>query len=299
MTESPYEILGVSKTASDDAIRQAYRKLARKYHPDVNPGDTKAETQFKRVASAYEVLNDPERRRAYDEFGEDSLKGGFDPEKARSYQQWKQARNRGAESFGADSFSFDLGDLFGFGASRGRSPMRGQDIRAVVDMDLRQALTGGELRVDVPQKGPLTVRIPPGADTGSTIRLRGKGSPGPGGGPAGDVVIEMRVRPHPLVRRDGNDLFMAVPVTLDEAFNGGTIEVPTFTGTVSVRIPPGSQSGTRLRLRGKGVQRKKANGDFYIEIDIRLPDTQDKALAEAIRNSASAYAKPVRGGLQL
>lgn len=312
MAESLYDILGVSRTASADEIRRSYRKLARKYHPDVNPGDASAEASFKKVAAAYEVLSDEDKRKAYDEFGDEALKGGFDPDKARAYRDWQRRRTAGARPFqepfresGAAGFSDasrfdfgDLGDLFGFGRPP-RGPQRGADVRAVVDMELAQAIAGGEVKLDVPGRGVMTVRIPPGADTGSTVRLAGKGAPGEAGAPAGDLVLEMRVRPHPVMRREGLDLSMRVPVTVDEAYNGATIEIPTFDGPVKLTIPPRSQAGQRLRLRGKGVQRKDRRGDLFVELDVRVPDRQDDAVADAMRRAAGAYSKPVRQELRL
>lgn len=314
MSESLYDILGVAKTASDADIRSAYRKLARKYHPDVNPGDTAAEDTFKKVSAAYEVLSDADKRKAYDEFGEESLKGGFDPGKARAYQKWQQQRSRGAEpfagggdgswrragggGFGGGGMDFDLDELFGGRRARPRAA-RGPDVHAMVDMDLKQAIKGGEVSLDVPGRKPISVRIPPGADDGSIIRLRGKGGAGPGGAPAGDLVIETRVRPHPFVRREGQDLFMRLPVTLAEAYSGATIEVPTFDGPVKLRVPPLSQPGQKLRLRGKGVPRKDQSGDLYVELDVRLPDRADPTLEEAIRASRDAYSTPVRKEIEL
>jgi curved DNA-binding protein len=149
-------------------------------------------------------------------------------------------------------------------------------------MDLGQAIAGGEVRLEVPgHDKPVTVRIPPGADEGSIIRLKGMGGKSPGGGPPGDLVIVTRVRPHPVVRRDGLDLTMRVPVTLNEAYNGATIEIPTFDGPIKLRIPPRSQSGAKLRVRGKGVPRKAERGDLFVELDVRLPDREDERLAEA------------------
>lgn len=315
MKENLYDILGLSKSASSDDIRKAYRKLARKYHPDVNPGDKEAEATFKKVAAAYDVLGDDEKRKLYDEFGEESLAGGFDPEKARAYQSWKQARSQGARPFrgqSSEGVEFDFGDLFGFAGGadvgggagfgrrgRGRGPVRGPDMHAMVDMDLRQAITGGEVSLDVPGKGPVKVRIPPGADSGSVIRLRGKGAPGPQGGQPGDLVIETRVKPHPRVKREGLDLHLVLPVTLDEAYNGATVEVPTFTTSVKLRIPPLTQPGAKLRVRGHGVPRKDKKGDLIVELDVRLPDKASDELAEAIKASRDAYSIPVRKELVL
>jgi curved DNA-binding protein len=308
MAEDLYKVLGVAKGASDDEIRSAYRRLARKYHPDVNPGDSKAESKFKQVAAAYEVLSDADKRKAYDEFGEDSLRGGFDAEQARAYQDWQRARSSGGEPFRRQrapkgggqrpaDFGFDLGDLFGFGRERGA--LRGADIRATVDMDLRQALAGGEVALDIPGHGRTTVRIPPGADDGSTLRIAGKGAPGSGGGPHGDLVITVALRPHPVVERKGLNLYYRVPVTLDEAYNGATIEIPTFDGPVKLRVPERSQNGAKLRLAGKGVQRKDKQGDLIVELDVRLPDQADEGLAEAARKASRAYSQPVRKELRL
>jgi len=295
MAANLYETLGVAKDASTEDIRKAYRKLARKLHPDVNPGDKTAEDKFKQASSAYEVLSDPKRRAAYDEFGDASLQSGFDPAKAREYARWQDTRQRRARDFDEGPVEFDFSELF----NRGRGPTRGADLHGVVDMDLRQAVEGGEVGFDVPGQGTVRVRIPPGADTGSVIRIPGKGAPGARGGPPGDLVIETVVRPHPRLRRDGLDLHLTVPVTLDEAYNGATVEVPTFDGPVLVKVPPRSQTGTRLRLRGKGVKRKDQRGDLLVDLEVRMPDQADERLAEALRASRDAYSKPVRQELTL
>ncbi|MCE9579621.1 MAG: DnaJ domain-containing protein [Deltaproteobacteria bacterium] len=297
MAESLYDILGVKKDAAPDAIRSAYRKLARKNHPDVNPGDTAAEDRFKKIAAAYEVLSDASKRSAYDEFGDASLAGGFDPAKAREYARWQDTRRERAQTFDDGPVEFDFAEMFGRGRPRG--PSRGPDLHATLQMDLRQALEGAEISLEVPGQGTIRVRVPKGADNDSVIRLPGKGAPGVRGGPPGDLVIETVVAPHPLVERDGLDLHLRLPVDLDEAYNGGAIEVPTFDGPVMLKVPPRSQTGTKLRLRGKGVSRKDARGDMIVALDVRLPDTDDPALAQAIKDSKSAYSTPVRQGLSL
>lgn len=295
MAQTPYEILGVPKTADADTIRKAYRKLARKHHPDVNPGDAKAEDTFKGISAAYEVLGDDKKRAAYDEFGDASLAGGFDAAKARSYQQWQDTRQQRASRFDGGPSEFDFADLFG----RARGPARGQDLQATVQMELRQAVEGAEISLDLPGQGVVRVRIPPGADTGSVIRLAGKGAPGARGGPPGDLLIETHVRPHAFLRRDGLDLSLTLPVTLDEIYNGASIEVPTFDGPVMLKIPPRSQNGAKLRLRGKGIQRKDTRGDLFAVLEVRLPDRADDALAAALRASTEAYTAPVRQELAL
>ncbi|NVB79721.1 MAG: DnaJ domain-containing protein [Kofleriaceae bacterium] len=299
MAESLYETLGVAKTASADEIRKAYRKLARKHHPDVNPGDKSAEATFKNVSAAYDVLSDEKKRKAYDEFGEASLQSGFDPDKAREYAKWQDTRQRRSTRFGEDEgpIDFDFSDLFGRRAPRG--PARGGDLHASVEIDQRQAIEGTEMMADLPGHGTVRVRIPKGADTGDTLRVPGKGSPGRGGGPPGDLVIETVVRPHPLIRREGLDLFLSLPVTLDEAYRGASVSVPTFEGPVVLKIPPRTQNGAKLRLRGKGVARKNDHGDLIVEVAVRMPDKQDDALAEALRAADKLYTKPVREGLTL
>jgi DnaJ-class molecular chaperone len=295
MAASPYDELGVARTAADDEIRHAYRQLARTYHPDVNPGDRAAEDRFKRITAAYEVLADPGRRKAFDEFGARSLESGFDPARARA----RKRKRRSPPQRGAPDI--DVEELFGGRRARRRQTTPASaatDVHAMVDMELRQAIKGGEVTLEVPGRGPVSVRIPPGADSGSIIRLRGKGAPGPDGD-AGDLIIETRIAAHPFVRREGLHLYLRVPVTIGEAYLGATIDIPTFDGPVSVRIPARSQPGKKLRLRGKGVPRKGKTGDLYLELEVRLPDREDAELEEALRRADGAYGRPVRRDLVL
>lgn len=297
MAESLYDTLGVAKDATPDAIRSAYRKLARKHHPDVNPGDKVAEEKFKKISAAYDVLSDAKKRKAYDEFGDASLQGGFDAAKAREYTRWQNTRQQRTSDFDQGPIEFDFSELFGRAQRRG--PARGQDLSATIQIDFRQAIEGAEFTADIPGQGPVRVRIPPGADTGSTLRVPGKGSPGARGGAPGDLIIEVEVRPHPRLRRDGLDLYLALPVTIDEAYNGATIDVPTFEGPIALKIPPRSQNRAKLRVKGRGVPRKTERGDFYVELDIRMPDKADDALADALRAGSAAYSTAVREELKL
>jgi DnaJ-class molecular chaperone len=292
MAESLYDTLGVKKDATSDAIRTSYRKLARKHHPDVNPGDAKAEEAFKKISAAYEVLSDDKRRAAYDEFGEESLQGGFDASKAREYKKWQNTRQQRSSRFSDDGgpVEFDFGEMFG----RRRGPQRGQDLHATIGIDLRQAVEGAEFSADIPGRGTVRVRIPKGADTGSTMRVPAKGAPGINGGPPGDLVIETEVRPHPHMRRDGLDLYLTLPVRIDEAYNGASIEVPTFEGPVTLKIPPRSQNHAKLRLRGKGIPKKDTRGDLIVELDVRMPDQADPGLTAALEAAAGLYTRPVR-----
>jgi curved DNA-binding protein len=299
-----YASLGVAKTASEAEIRSAYRKLARKHHPDVNPGNKDAEAHFKEISAAYDVLSDAEKRKLYDEFGHEGLRGGFDPEQARAYRTWQDRRSTTGSPFSEEVYDFsDLGDLFGGGGFRRRAA-RGEDVIAIVELDLAQAIRGTEITVRVPAGDgragdgePVTVRIPKGAEDGSRLVVKGRGAPGPGNAPPGDLIIETRVRRHPHFRRDGLDLHLELPVTLDEAYNGAEVTVPTPDGSVKLRIPPGSQQRQELRLRAKGVTRGDRRGDLYVTLDVRLPDKDDAELAEAMRRAR--YGKPVREGISL
>ncbi len=307
--KDPYAVLGVARTATEDEIRKAYRKLARKYHPDVNAGNQEAEERFKEVSAANDVLSDPQKRKLYDEFGDAALRSGFDADQARSYQRWAGGMGGGAHraspfggaaSGGGVEFEFGdiFGDLFERGSRRSRGPQKGRDVVATVDIDLLQAIRGTEVQLRIPGRSePVTVRIPPGADDGSKLKVSGQGSPGAGGN--GDLLIETRVRPHPHFQRQGLDLQLKLPVSIDEAYNGASIEVPTPDGNVSLRVPPRSQQADKLRLRGKGIQRGSERGDLYVELDVRLPDKEDEALAEAMKSAKAAYSKPIRDGIRL
>jgi curved DNA-binding protein len=285
-----YAALGVARTATEDEIRKAYRKLARKYHPDVNPNDRKAEEKFKEISFAYEVLSDKEKRARYDEFGTQGLAQGFDPAQAREYMRWSQGARRSPsyETFTSEG-DFDLDDLLGgiFGGGvagrRARGPQRGADAAGDIEVDFMDAVRGGEVRVQVAERGALRIKIPPGAVTGTKIRLAGQGDSGSQGAPAGDLYLTLHVRPHPFFQREGNDLHLDLPVTVPELVQGASVEVPTADGTVTMKIPPHSQSGRVLRLRGKGAPKlgTSERGDLYVKLLAELPDPADPQL-EAI-----------------
>ncbi len=295
-----YELLGVPKTATETEIRSEYRKLARKHHPDVNPGDKGAEAKFKEISAAYEVLSDAEKRKLYDEFGEEGLRGGFDPEQARTYRKWQDGRNRTGRPFSEEVHDFDFGDFFGNASPFRSGPRQGEDVVGLVELDLAEALRGKEVSFRLPSSDePITVRIPRGAEDGSRLVVKGRGAPGEGNAPPGDLIIETRVRAHPHFRREGLDLTLTLPVTLDEAYNGAEVDVPTPDGSVRLRIPPRSQQGQTLRLKGKGVTRGTKQGDLYAVLDVRLPQKEDPELAAALARTKTAYEKPVREGVHL
>lgn len=286
-----YRALGIERGASDDEIRKRYRKLARKFHPDVNPNNPKAEEHFKEVSFAYDVLSDPEKRKRYDEFGSQGLGHGFDPEHARAYQRWSQGARRSPSS-GAFADQIDLEDLLSglFGGRAARGPARGADAQGEISVDFLAAVRGEEIRVELAGAGTLRVRIPPGADGGTRVRLAGKGAPGRNGGPPGDLYLTLQVRPHRYFRREGADLQLDLPVTLAELVEGASVEVPTPAAPVKMTIPPHSQNGTKLRLRGKGALRRSgASGDLLVRLVLELPSMDDPRLAEIARELESLY----------
>jgi len=294
-----YADLGVAKGASADEIRKAYRKLARQYHPDVNPNDAKAEERFKQISFAYDVLSDEEKRKRYDEFGMAGLAPGFDAEQARAYRRWAEGARRSpfSERFATD---VDVEDLLSelFGADRARRA-QGADLEAELEVDLLDAVRGEEVRIGVGGSS-LRVRIPPGSEDGARIRLAGQGRPGPAGGPAGDLYLRLRVRPHPFYARRGDDLHLDLPVTVPEAVLGAKIEVPTPDGPVTMTVPPRSRNGQVLRVRSKGVPRRGGGrGDLLVRLVVELPDPDDPRLEEVARQLEPLYrGKRVRGHLE-
>ncbi len=289
-------MLGVEPGASDDEVRSAYRKLARQYHPDVNPDDPTAEERFKEISEAYAVLSDAEKRAAYDEFGEAATQGGFDAEAARrsreAFSHPFGGPGGGAEHgmFGGGGIEDLFSDLFGRG---GRSQRRqGPDLEAELELDFVDAARGvtRRLELDRPRANGMTrresvqVRIPPGVADRGTITLRGKGGEGRGGAPPGDLRCRVRVRPHPIFRRKDRNLELDLPVSVSEATLGARIEIPTLEGRVTLSVPPGTDSGTRLRLRGKGVPRPAGGpaGDLYAVVQIRVPRGLDEDAREGV-----------------
>jgi DnaJ-class molecular chaperone len=288
----------VERSASQEEIKKAYRSLTRRYHPDKNPGDKSAEERFKDVSNAYEVLGDAEKRALYDEFGEMSLTQGFDAERARAY---KQARSQGYGSYpggfgDARETSFDdlLSRLFGGGrvegdifgrASRGPTTRRGGDIHGEIRVSLLDSLLGVTvpLRIESASGGEsrtLDVRVPEGITDGSKLRLRGQGG---SGDPPGDIILTVGVNAGKNLERDGTNLRMKLPVTAYEAYRGGPIDVPTPWGSVTMKLPPGTQNGQMLRLRDKGVRIKgEPRGDLFVTVDIRMPDGGDPELLAAL-----------------
>ena len=287
MAESLYQALGLTPSASDAELKKAYRQLARKHHPDVNPGDAAAEAAFKRVSAAWEVLGDSEKKKAYDEFGDISLRQGFDPQRARAQQAWQQQGRWG----GGDPF-----DAL-YGRRRPQGPRKGRDQQSEITTDFRTAALGGVRTITYDNGDRFDVRIPAGVEHGGSIRLRGKGGRGIQGGPPGDLILTIRVAPHPVFRRSGLDLAFDLPLTVVEAIQGARIEVAVLEGAVTITVPPNSQTGQALRLKGRGVTRKgRPPGNLYAHLKVIVPtgELSDELLQEV----ADAYTDDVRPALR-
>lgn len=294
-----YKTLGVSKDASDSELKKVYRKLARQYHPDSNPGDAKAEATFKEISEAYSVLSDPDQRREYDAVramgggarfapgsgGFEDAFGGFGGGQRFTFQQ-----GGGFEDifsmFGGGAGGGFPGGAGGFGGFGG--PQRGQDITASTTLDFVTATKGDTVTLTVDGK-PMTIKVPEGVADGQKIRLRGKGRPSPSGGPAGDLVIAVKVRKHPVFERDGLNLRVNVPVTFAEATLGATIEVPTLGGDpVKLKIAPGTPSGRVLRVKSRGISTKKGQGDLLAVVQVAVPSHLNAEAESALKSFIAA-----------
>lgn len=285
-----YGLLGVGKTATEEEIKKAYRSLAKKYHPDLHPGDKAAETKFKEINEAYETLSDREKRRAYD-LGERVMFEGA-PE---GWPGWRGPFG-GFERTNFDESIGGIEDIFSevFGGARKRGPRKGKDIEYTLEIDFLHAIKGTEVeltlrRAEAAEK--VKVRIPPGVKDGSKVKVKAKGSPGAEGGPSGDLYIVTHVRPHAYFKRIDDDIYTDVPVTVSEAVLGAAIEVPTIDGFTRIKVPSGTQSGQKLRLKGKGAPSLGggARGDAYVVLNIKMPphvdETGKKLIAEFERTN--------------
>ena len=333
MSKDYYAILGVDKKASTAEIKKAYRRLARKYHPDVNPGDKAAEEKFKAVSEASAVLTDPEKRRQYDR-GEGSpfADGGPAPSYGRGVQVEEVPFDVSSLFSNAGGFE----DLFSqmFGGRPGPSarpsapPPPPAALTEEVTVEFKEAVLGGSVLMNVKRQKECSscggrgnksgrvcsachgsgvvvetekvrVRIPAGVDTGSAIRMAGKGNPNPHGGPAGDLYLQITVKPHAYFHRRGDDIHAEVPLTVLEAYGGADVEIPTITGRVKVKVPPRTQSGQMFRLKGKGVPNLKSGvpGDHYYRVRVVLPDKESELAKDLIKRLSDYYSFPVRAGL--
>lgn len=305
MAEDLYTILGVAKTASAADITKAYRKLAKKLHPDLNPGDKAAEERFKKITAAYGIVGDEEKRKRYDA-GEIDASGQETPQQ-RYYREYaggpEGARYRSAQGFeDIGEFSDLFGDLFGRGGAAGRGgarfSMRGQDAQYRLEVDFLDAVNGTKTRITLPDGETLDVTIPPGVNDGQVLRLKGKGMPGMGEGPPGDALVEIGVKPHPVFKREGNDIVVELPITFDEAVLGGKVEVPTIGGRVSATIPPGANTGQVLRLKGRGIKKGATGGDQLVRLNVVMPERIDDDLKSFVEKWREAHAYDPRRKLK-
>ncbi|MDT0211547.1 DnaJ C-terminal domain-containing protein [Curtobacterium sp. BRD11] len=301
-----YKVLGVDKTASDAELKKTYRKLARQYHPDSNPGDAAAESRFKEISEAYSVLSDKEQRAEYDQVramgsgarftaGGPGQGGGFEDVFGGMFGQQGGQRVRfgqGGARGGAGGFEDILGGMFGGGQGFGQSsggfrgfggPTKGRDVTASTTLDFTTAIAGDTVKLSQGNGRPVNVRVPAGVADGQKIRLRGRGEPSPDGGEAGDLVVSVSVRKHPVFERDGQHLRVDVPVTFVEAALGATIQVPTLGGEpVKLKVAPGTPSGRVLRVKGRGVTTKSGTGDLLATVQVAVPSHLSDKQREAV-----------------
>jgi molecular chaperone DnaJ len=298
-----YQVLGVSKDVSDAELKKAYRKLARKYHPDSNPGDAASEAKFKEISEAHSVLSDPEQRKEYDAIramGSGARftapggagAGGFEdvfgtmfggPGRQYTFQQGAEYDDLLGGLFGGGRFGQPTGGYRGFGG-----PTKGRDVTASTTLDFITATKGDQITLQTSDGKPITVRIPAGVADGQKIKLRGKGHPSPDGGEAGDIILTVNVRKHPVFERDGLNLRVTVPVTFAEAALGATIQVPTLGGEpVKLRVAPGTPSGRVLRVKGRGVETPKGTGDLLAVVQIAVPSHLSKDAEEKLKEFAA------------
>lgn len=310
MSEDYYKTLGINRGASESDIQDAYRELARKYHPDLNPDDANAKAQFQNVQRAYDVLNDSEKRELYDRYGSsfESMSGtpGGGAGRAAGFEEFDFGdlfgQRFGEGSAGRGGFA-DIFQQFPQGGGRGRRgrsrPTGGADIQHEVTVSFNQAISGGEANLTVVRGGGktelITVKIPAGIEDGKKIRLRGQGEKSGNQGGPGDILITVKVQPHAYFQRRGNHLEVRVPITLPEAVSGAKVDVPGPGGIITLTVPPGTSCGTKLRVKGHGVPDAKGKkGDLYAELHIVLPDQVSDEDREFLQQWEQRYAQDVR-----
>jgi len=303
MTADPYAALGLTKSASDADIKKAYRKVARTCHPDLKPDDPKAEEKFKAASAAYDLLKDPETRAKFDR-GEVDASGAERPQQQQYYRDYAEAPGNPYRSGQGFEGHDDMSDIFAdFLRQRGQEgasfqsrgfDARGADQRYVLNVPFLDAVRGGKTQITLPDGSAIGVKIPEGTADGQTNRLRGKGGHGYGDGPPGDALVTLTVAPHPVFQREGNDILITLPITLDEAVLGGKVATPTISGTVNLSVPKGATSGQTLRLRGRGV---KGRGDQMVTLSIVSPPNIDAALTEFMKSWRKSNAYDPRKGM--
>ncbi|MCY0095467.1 DnaJ C-terminal domain-containing protein [Hoeflea ulvae] len=301
--KNPYETLGVKQKATDHDIREAFKKLAKKYHPDLHPDDKKAEARFKDISGAYDLLKDKDKRRRFDAGEIDATGAEKQQHFYRDYagpgasgshaRQDGFAGNEGLDEFFAQAFGRRAG---GMGGGPGSMKARGQDVSYTLRVSFMDAATGGVNTLQLPDGKTLKVTIPEGAEDRQTLRLKGQGGPGFGGGPNGDAFIELHIQPHAYFVRKDDNIHLDVPVTLKEAVLGAGIEVPTLAGPVSLTVPKGSNTGTKLRLKDRGIRNRKTGqkGHLYVTLKVILPQAEEPELAAFLEGWTPRHAQNPR-----
>jgi len=291
----PYEILGLERSADEATIKAAYRRLAKRHHPDLHPGDPKAAERFQELNGANDLLSDPERRARFDR-GEIDAEGHEVPPRGPFYRDFQEGAGGRGDSAGFTED--DIAEFFArqFNARHGGGAFRapGADLHYALTLGFLDAANGTSRRVLLPDGRALDVKIPAGIEDGHTIRLKGQGRPGIGGGAAGDALIDVAVAPHPFLHRSGDDVIVNLPVTLREAVLGASVSVPTIKGHVKLTIPAGSGDGSRLRLRGRGIR----EGHQYVELKVMFPPGEEPALAEFLRGWTPVHSFNPRAGME-
>ncbi|MEN0078599.1 MAG: DnaJ C-terminal domain-containing protein [Pseudomonadota bacterium] len=282
MAKDPYAVLGVSRKASEDEIRSAHRRLVKELHPDLHPGDESKATRFKAVSSAFEIVGDPQSRAKFD-------RGEIDADGNPTAPFGGKGPGAGFGGPGADPFEDILSGLFGGGRARRRTgPVRGRDVRYQVEIAFEDAVTGARRKMSMADGRTLEVDIPPGIETGQTLRLKSQGMASAGGGPPGDALLQVAVKPSRIWQRDGLTLRMRQSISLEDAVLGGKIDVATPSGPVSLSVPAGSNSGTVMRLKGKGVTKGKTAGDLLVELGLVLDNPKDPELLAFLKGRKGA-----------
>jgi DnaJ-class molecular chaperone len=285
--KDPYEVLGVARTATPEEIRKAYRQLAKKLHPDLNPGDKHAEERFKEVSAANDLLSDPEKRRRFDAGEIDASGAEKAPPQGRYYREYAGAAGHPYESAGGYADFTEGDDLFAELLRRSREQARrapGPDLHYELHVPFLDAVNGATKTITLPRGGTLDVAIPAGVEDGQILRLRGKGAPSAGEGPPGDALVQIVVEPHRYFTREGDDIHVELPITLNEAALGAEVRAPTTTGSVMLRVPKGSSSGDTLRLKGKGVRARGRTGDEFVTLKVVMPKPPDAELEAFLKS---------------
>ncbi len=303
MSDDPYSVLGVAKDASDAEIKKAYRKIAKECHPDLKPGDAEAEAKFKAAAAAYDLLKDPETRKRYDN-GEIDASGQERPQQ-QYYRDYAEAAGNPYRGYSTEQE--DMSDIFaefmrgrrGYGQRTQEFHAPGHNLNYSLQISFLDAVFGASHKLTLPDGNRIEVKIPAGITTGQTIRLRGKGAPGYGEGPPGDALVTITVADHPVFDRQGDDIHITLPITIDEAVLGGKVPAPTIDGGVNVSVPAGTSSGKTLRLRGKGVKKRGSSdrGDQFIELTVAMPNKVDDELKQFMETWRETHSYDPRKGM--